>query len=60
MWGANVPTIYYGFIRDYKLRLTYWVTVRGCIWCWMCLKTDIGSDQLVCLWLLPPYLLHEL
>jgi hypothetical protein len=28
MWGANIPTIYYGFICDYELRLTYWVIVR--------------------------------
>jgi adiponectin receptor len=59
-WGANVPTIYYEFIRDYELCLAYWATVRGFLWCWTSLKTDIGPDQLVCLWLLPSYLLHEL
>lgn len=28
MWGAGVPTIYYGFPCDYDLRLTYWGMVR--------------------------------
>lgn len=28
MWGANVSTIYYGFVCDHGLRMTYWVTVR--------------------------------
>jgi hypothetical protein len=31
MWGANVSTIYYGFICDVQLRLIYWVTVRQLI-----------------------------
>ena len=29
MWGANIPTIYYGFFCDHDLRMTYWMIVRG-------------------------------
>jgi hypothetical protein len=28
MWGAGIPTIYYGFPCDHDLRLTYWGMVR--------------------------------
>ncbi len=27
MWGASIPTVYYGFSCDPSLRLIYWTTV---------------------------------
>lgn len=29
MWGAGIPTIYYGFFCAPSLRLLYWASVRA-------------------------------
>ncbi|KJZ80318.1 hypothetical protein HIM_00168 [Hirsutella minnesotensis 3608] len=33
MWGASIPTIYYGFICDRTLQIVYWATTSGTALC---------------------------
>ncbi|CAK1365688.1 unnamed protein product [Cercospora beticola] len=47
MWGAGIPTIYYGFLCDHKIQLVYWVmtttTALGCTY--MTLSPRFASPQ---------------
>ncbi|KAM3449641.1 hypothetical protein MY3296_006725 [Beauveria thailandica] len=33
MWGAGIPTIYYGFICNHGLRIMYWTITTGTAFC---------------------------
>ncbi|KAM0714819.1 hypothetical protein Q7P37_009283 [Cladosporium fusiforme] len=47
MWGAGIPTIYYGFPCDPHLRLTYWGTTSFTALCctFLTLSPRFGSPQ---------------
>jgi predicted membrane channel-forming protein YqfA (hemolysin III family) len=50
MWGAGIPTIYYGFVCDRHLQLCYWTTVsnRSLL---SRVTTNVLQDQWYCLML---------
>ncbi|KAF2172858.1 hypothetical protein M409DRAFT_62526 [Zasmidium cellare ATCC 36951] len=47
MWGAGVPTIFYGFFCDSKLRWTYWMTTTSTAVCctYLTLAPDFASPR---------------